>query len=467
MSSKDQILEKDKKETDDNGNKKTTTTTSSSSSSSSSSKPRSNKFDKVIIKSNGVCYITEGVIGNGSFGVVTQAIVADTKEVVAIKKVLQDQRYKNRELQIMKMLNHINIVSLKNSFYTSDNDEVYLNLVLEYVPDTVYRVSRHYSMSKQPVPNIFVKLYIYQLCRSINYIHSLGICHRDIKPQNLLLDTSTSTLKLCDFGSAKILIKGETNVSYICSRHYRAPELIFGSTNYTTTIDVWSLGCVLAELLLGQPLFPGENGIDQLVEIIKVLGTPTKEQIHAMNPYYTSFKFPEIKANPWPRVFKAKDVPAESIDLISKILLYDPSSRLKPVEICAHPFFDELRDPKTCLPDGKPLPPLFNFTIAEQTSIGPKLAKTLIPSHAMNQIELPSPLFPNLAISSSNQSSSSNSNANVSSNLNSHSASPSTTSSSSSTPNSIPVQSPSTTNTTSSTTNNTTTTTTTTTTSNH
>ncbi|KAN0026536.1 hypothetical protein ACTFIV_007524 [Dictyostelium citrinum] len=452
MSSKDQILDKEKKEIDDNSNTKKTTT-------SSSSKPRSNKFDKVIIKSNGVCYITEGVIGNGSFGVVTQAIVADTKEVVAIKKVLQDQRYKNRELQIMKMLNHINIVSLKNSFYTSDNDEVYLNLVLEYVPDTVYRVSRHYSMSKQPVPNIFVKLYIYQLCRSINYIHSLGICHRDIKPQNLLLDTSTSTLKLCDFGSAKILIKGETNVSYICSRHYRAPELIFGSTNYTTTIDVWSLGCVLAELLLGQPLFPGENGIDQLVEIIKVLGTPTKEQIHAMNPYYTSFKFPEIKANPWPRVFKAKDVPPESIDLISKILLYDPSSRLKPVEICAHPFFDELRDPKTCLPDGKPLPPLFNFTIAEQTSIGPKLAKTLIPPHAMNQIELPSPLFPNLAISSSNQSSSSNSNANVSSNLNSHSASPSTTSSSSSTPNSIPVQSPSTTTTT--TTNTTTTTTTT------
>ncbi|KAM9973030.1 hypothetical protein ACTFIR_012401 [Dictyostelium discoideum] len=477
MSSKDQILEKDKKETDDSSNKKTTTTSSSS---SSSSKPRSNKFDKVIIKSNGVCYITEGVIGNGSFGVVTQAIVADTKEVVAIKKVLQDQRYKNRELQIMKMLNHINIVSLKNSFYTSDNDEVYLNLVLEYVPDTVYRVSRHYSMSKQPVPNIFVKVIktlfklnnnidnkkdLENVTKSINYIHSLGICHRDIKPQNLLLDTSTSTLKLCDFGSAKILIKGETNVSYICSRHYRAPELIFGSTNYTTTIDVWSLGCVLAELLLGQPLFPGENGIDQLVEIIKVLGTPTKEQIHAMNPYYTSFKFPEIKANPWPRVFKAKDVPAESIDLISKILLYDPSSRLKPVEICAHPFFDELRDPKTCLPDGKPLPPLFNFTIAEQTSIGPKLAKTLIPSHAMSQIELPSPLFPNLAISSSNQSSSSNSNANVSSNLNSHSASPSTTSSSSSTPNSIPVQSPSTTN--STTTNNTTTTTTTTTTSNH
>ncbi|GAM24917.1 hypothetical protein SAMD00019534_080920, partial [Acytostelium subglobosum LB1] len=380
MSTKDPLQSTDKKEDDKDKNK---------------SKLR-NKFDKVIIKSNGVCYITEGVVGNGSFGVVTQAIIADTKEVVAIKKVLQDQRYKNRELQIMKMLNHINIVQLKNSFYTTDNDEVYLNLVLEYVPDTVYRITRHYALSKQPIPLLCVKLYIYQLCRAISYTHSLGICHRDIKPQNLLLDTQSSVLKLCDFGSAKILVKGEANVSYICSRHYRAPELIFGSTNYTTTIDIWSLGCVMAELLLGQQLFPGENGIDQLVEIIKVLGTPTKEQILVMNPHYSSFKFPEIKANPWSKVFKSRDVPPEAIDLISKILHYDPSARLKPIEIIAHPFFNELRDPKTMFPDGRGLPPLFNFTIAEQLAMGPNYAKIIIPTHAMHLIEQPSPLFPHM-----------------------------------------------------------------------
>lgn len=115
--------------------------------------------------------------------------------------------------------------------------------------------------------------------RSLAYIHALGICHRDIKPQNLLVDPSTHILKLCDFGSAKKLIKGEPNVSYICSRYYRAPELIFGCTDYAPAIDVWSVGCVIAELMLGQPLFPGESGVDQLVEIIKVLGTPTREQI--------------------------------------------------------------------------------------------------------------------------------------------------------------------------------------------
>ena len=113
---------------------------------------------------------------------------------------------------------------------------MYLNLVLEYVPETVYRASRHYAKLKQPMPMLQIKLYMYQLMRSLAYIHSVGICHRDIKPQNLLLNPSTGVLKLCDFGSAKILVAGEPNVSYICSRYYRAPELIFGATNYTTNI---------------------------------------------------------------------------------------------------------------------------------------------------------------------------------------------------------------------------------------
>lgn len=118
-------------------------------------------------------------------------------------------------------------------------------------------------------------------------------------------------LKLCNFGSAKVLVKGEPNVSYICSRYYRAPELIFGSTDYTTAIDVWSLGCVGAELLLGQPLFPGESGVDQLVEIIKVwthkdpkkiewlssqvLRTPTRDEIQSMN--FSVFFVPSLPIN--------------------------------------------------------------------------------------------------------------------------------------------------------------------------
>jgi len=109
---------------------------------------------------------------------------------------------------------------------------------------------------------LLVKLYAYQNFRALAYIHALGICHRDIKPQNLLVDPTNHVLKICDFGSAKKLLKGEVNVSYICSRYYRAPELIFGATEYNNAIDVWSVGCVIAELLLGQPLCPGESGVD-------------------------------------------------------------------------------------------------------------------------------------------------------------------------------------------------------------
>uniref|UniRef100_A0A7S1ZF15 Protein kinase domain-containing protein n=1 Tax=Trieres chinensis TaxID=1514140 RepID=A0A7S1ZF15_TRICV len=331
-----------------------------------------------------ISYSAERIIGNGSFGVVFQAAVVETGEVVAIKKVLQDKRFKNRELQIMRQLvkdPHSNIVALKHCFYSQGEkpDELYLNLVLEYVPETVYSISRHHQKSKIALPLMYVKLYLYQLSRALAHIHALGICHRDIKPQNLLVNPENQQLKLCDFGSAKALVRGEPNVSYICSRYYRAPELIFGSTDYSTAIDVWSEGCVGAELLLGQPLFPGDSGVDQLVEIIKVLGTPTREEISAMNSNYTEFKFPQIKACQWRKVFRSK-TPEEAMDFIGSTLAYAPERRIKPLEGCAHPFFDELRDEQTRLPNGVDLPPLFDFTTHE-LSAPPELLDKLIPPH--------------------------------------------------------------------------------------
>ncbi|VAH10359.1 hypothetical protein VPH35_004998 [Triticum aestivum] len=333
-----------------------------------------------------VSYIAEHVVGTGSFGVVFQAKCRETGEVVAIKKVLQDKRYKNRELQIMHMLDHPNIVGLKHYFFsTTERNELYLNLVLEFVPETVNRMARQYNRMNQRVPLIYVKLYTYQICRALAYIHNcVGICHRDIKPQNVLVNPHTHQLKICDFGSAKVLVKGEPNISYICSRYYRAPELIFGATEYTTAIDLWSTGCVMAELLLGQPLFPGESGVDQLVEIIKVLGTPTREEIKCMNPNYTEFKFPQIKAHPWHKVFQKK-LPPEAMDLVSRFLQYSPDLRCTAMEACMHPFFDELRDPNTCLPNGRPLPPLFNFRSQELNSIPPEVVERLVPEHARRQ----------------------------------------------------------------------------------
>ncbi|XP_019460861.1 PREDICTED: shaggy-related protein kinase epsilon-like isoform X2 [Lupinus angustifolius] len=331
-----------------------------------------------------ISYMAERVVGTGSFGVVYQAKCLETGEEVAIKKVLQDKRYKNRELQVMVMLDHTNVLKLKHCFYsTADKDELYLNLVLEYVPETVYRVSKHYIRMHQSMPILLVQLYIYQICRGLNYMHHvIGVCHRDIKPQNLLVNPQSHHLKICDFGSAKKLVPGEPNISYICSRYYRAPELIFGATEYTTAIDIWSVGCVLAELLLGQPMFPGESGVDQLVEIIKILGTPTREEIRCMNPNnYNEFKFPQIKAHPWHKVFR-KRMPPEVVDLISRMLQYSPNLRCTALEACAHPFFDDLRDPKVSLPNGRAMPPLFDFTPQELADAPDELRQRLIPEHA-------------------------------------------------------------------------------------
>ncbi|KAJ1559168.1 regulator of ime2 [Cladochytrium tenue] len=312
-------------------------------------------------------YTNSKVIGNGSFGVVFYARILNTGEQVAIKKVLQDRRFKNRELQIMRVVSHRNVCDLRAFFYSNGDkrDEVFLNLVLEFVPETVYRALRHYTKARQSMPMLTVKLYMFQMLRSLAYIHALGICHRDIKPQNLLLDSHTGVLKLCDFGSAKVLAPGEANVSYICSRYYRAPELIFGSTQYNFAL-----------------LFSGESGVDQLVEIIKVLGTPTLEQIRAMNPHYSEYKFPQIRASPWAKVFRARPaVTAEAIDVLAGFLVYDPAQRRGALEALALPFFDELREPGTRMPSGRELPPLFDFSEME-LSIRPDLNRTIIPPHA-------------------------------------------------------------------------------------
>ncbi|KAH7128844.1 kinase-like domain-containing protein [Dactylonectria macrodidyma] len=331
-------------------------------------------------------YTQSKIIGNGSFGVIYHAKLSPSGEDAAIKRVLQDKRFKNRELEIMRILQHPNVVKLKAFYYSKgDRDEVYLNLVQEFVPETVYRASRFFTKRKTTMPTIEVKLYIYQLFRALAYIHSRNICHRDIKPQNILLDPNSGIVKLCDFGSAKTLVENEHSVSYICSRYYRAPELIFGATNYTNKIDMWSSGCVMAELMVGQPLFPGESGIDQLVEIIKVLGTPTREQIRTMNPNYMEHKFPQIKPHPLNKVFRKAD--SNAIDLIARLLDYTPTERWSAIDAMAQPFFDELRDPNTKLPDSRngsgqmrDLPELFNFS-EHELSIAPELNDRLVPTH--------------------------------------------------------------------------------------
>ncbi|KAI0225800.1 glycogen synthase kinase 3 [Massospora cicadina] len=287
----------------------------------------------------------------------------------------------------MRSVRHPNITELKYYFYTNgvQKDDVYLNLVLEYVPETLYRLSRSYARSEQRIPPLHIKLFIYQLLRSLAYIHMAGICHRDIKPQNLLIDRNTGVLKLCDFGRYFCFSPWRAHVAYICSRYYRAPELIFGSTGYTTQIDIWSVGCVMAELMQGSPLFPGESGIDQLVEIIKVLGTPTKEQIQSMNPQYVDHKFPHINPHSLDRIFRS-DTDHEAVGFLPMLLDYTPTRRLTAVEAMAHPYFDELRQLGTRYTSDRPLPELFDFS-EQELSIQPEVNHRLVPHHIITQME--------------------------------------------------------------------------------
>jgi glycogen synthase kinase 3 beta len=231
---------------------------------------------------------------------------------------------------------------------------------MDYAPEDIYGTIKKYRKYRSPLPLLLRKLYSYQICRGLLYLHALGITHRDIKPQNVLV-FEDNRVALCDFGSAKKIVKGTQSIAYICSRFYRAPELILGATEYTGMIDVWSLGCIITEIILTVPLFPGKDRTDQFVQIIKIMGTPSKEEILAMNPKSKTFEFPRVEKKPLKEVFRSRadDV---ALDLLTKILVYTPSKRLKLTHILLHPWFDQLRCKDTTHPNGTPLPDLFNFT---------------------------------------------------------------------------------------------------------
>ena len=228
------------------------------------------------------------VIGKGTFGMVVQAVLTESGERVAVKKVMQDPKFKNRELDVWRTLSeipHHNILPLFHHFYTEENDQRWLHMVMEPMQIDLGKLIAQYKHREASLSQKYVKLYAYQIARGLLAMHARGFCHRDVKPHNVLLNAKTNVIKLCDFGSTKQLVPGKPNVSYICTRYYRAPEIIFEATNYDFAIDVWSLACVVGEVVRGAPIFRGDSSIDQLIRIIQVLGTPTKDEIRAMvNP---------------------------------------------------------------------------------------------------------------------------------------------------------------------------------------
>lgn len=321
-------------------------------------------------------------IGEGAFGTVTQAKLLDGEVWIgpyAIKKVPAQTEYKSRELEILRLTNHPNIITLEYFFtHKSPKDgKIYQHLAMECLPETLqFEIRLHYS-NKLELPLKHIKLYTYQIARAMLYLHALGICHRDIKPSNILVDPSTGVLKVCDFGSAKRLEPRQPSVSYICSRYYRAPELIVGCQYYSTQIDIWGLGCVLAEMVLGKAIFQGDDPILQLREICKLLGPPDKRFIYHSNPKYDGplYSKPLFNGKVSSRFTKILGAAGEAgVDLLMKVLVFEPENRLSPRRILAHQFFDDLRVDSQFVPRGSSapvqLPKLFNFSSFELDVIG-------------------------------------------------------------------------------------------------
>lgn len=303
-------------------------------------------------------------IGEGAFGKVFQAklrpanapndeatdpsIDSDWIGPYAIKRVPAQTEYKSRELEILRIANHPNIIMLCYFFnYKSPEDhKVYQHLAMECLPETLQLEIRRFNTMKQHMPITHVKIYLYQIARAMLYLHALGICHRDIKPSNILVDPYTGVLKICDFGSAKRLEPNQPSVAYICSRYYRAPELIVGCSIYTTQVDIWGLGCVFGEMLLGKAVFQGNDPSLQLREISKLLGPPDKRFFFNANPNYQGPFFSKALftgkiIDRFISVFpNATDL---GYDLMLKVLQYEPTKRVTPVEIMAHDFFNDLR----------------------------------------------------------------------------------------------------------------------------
>ena len=190
---------------------------------------------------------------------------------------------------------------------------------------------------------VVMQRYLYQMLSGIAHCHSHRILHRDLKPQNLLIDRSTRTLKLADFGLARAFgIPVRQYTHEVITLWYRAPEILLGCKQYSTPVDLWSIGCIFAEMVLQKPLFPGDSEIDELFKIFQVLGTPNEISYPGVTqcPEYKDV-FPQ-----WRPRNLSEVVPAlcpDGIDLLSKLLEYSPSRRLSAKSALQHPYFDELR----------------------------------------------------------------------------------------------------------------------------
>lgn len=271
---------------------------------------------------------------------------------VAVKRVRKAGKTVSRECQILSLVKgNKNCVQMLDLFYTADEEGKRMqNIVLEYVPDRLEDLINERHKTKDYFPLSIIRTLMQQLLSGLAFIHSKGICHRDIKPDNLMLNKEM-TLKISDFGSAK-LVDDTPHIGHIANRYYRAPELLFGLSAYGTKVDIWAAGCVMMELFTLHPLFPGRTEGTQLFEILAILGNPTREEwdqvcgaisaplksrLEAAANAFVPASF--IQLFPSAAHYESETI-EQAKDLVMHMLRWSPGERLDAQQALKHRFFD-------------------------------------------------------------------------------------------------------------------------------
>ncbi|ODQ64879.1 pMAP kinase, partial [Nadsonia fulvescens var. elongata DSM 6958] len=294
-------------------------------------------------------------LGHGAYGIVCAAKYTGSTDgpSVAIKKVtniLSKKILCKRALRELKLLNHFRGHKNITCLYDMDIvDPAHFNEV--YLYEELMECDMHQIIrSGQPLTDAHYQSFVYQILTGLKYIHSADVLHRDLKPGNLLVNADCE-LKICDFGLARGYSSNEAKnagflTEYVATRWYRAPEIMLSFQAYTKAIDMWSVGCILAELLGGKPLFKGKDFVDQLNLILNIVGTPNEETLSRIGspraqdyvrslPYMSPVDFVTLfpQANP------------EALDLLAKMLVFDPAQRITVDEALQHPYLKIWHDP--------------------------------------------------------------------------------------------------------------------------
>ncbi|TFK57138.1 Pkinase-domain-containing protein [Heliocybe sulcata] len=296
-------------------------------------------------------------LGEGAYGTVVSALHIPSGRQVAIKRVRPFEHTlfclrTLREIKLLKFFSQVcvneNIISILDIVKPPSYDdftEIYF--VQELMQTDLHRVIR-----TQTLTDDHCQYFIYQVCRGLKSIHSADIVHRDLKPANLLLNANCD-LKVCDFGLARSVNSISPDgkdagllTEYVATRWYRAPEIMLSFKRYTKAIDMWSVGCILAELLTGKPLFPGRDYSHQLELILDVIGTPTLDEYYSITSRRSREyirALPIRKRRPFAALFpKASE---EAIDFLQKTLTFDPKKRITVDQALEHPYLAAYHDP--------------------------------------------------------------------------------------------------------------------------